>query len=228
MDALDPKTFDALPKGSDVVIDNVSAFKAGGFPRVDHQKIVHQAHRNLAEWAQRIGARAILIGVLGSDEVDESVPHFLEKRDAEKAYRDAAVPLISVRPGMFIDQEDGRLEKGFQKGVYQHLGPTDVKLAFTETKKVVAAVVQAVNDKPSSVKFRVVSVGQNWTAAEFAAVMSTRLGKPVKVSALPLPLFSAITFLPRLFSPGLRNLLGMMQFIASGRFAVTDGPSASA
>ena len=58
----------------------------------------------------------------------------------------------------------------------------------------------------------------NLTAAEFAGVMSKRLGREIKVRALPLPVFAFLTFIPRLFVPGLRNLLGMMQFIATGRF----------
>ena len=42
---------------------------------------------------------------------------------------------------MFIDQEDGRIEKGLQKGVYQHLGAKNVKLAFTTTDQVIEELI---------------------------------------------------------------------------------------
>jgi uncharacterized protein YbjT (DUF2867 family) len=217
-DVRDPATLGRVSGAFDVVVDNVSAYRAGGFPRPDHRRIEREGHRNLAAFAKARGARAVLVGVLGSDAVDESVPHFLEKRLAEERYREAGVALTTVRPGMFLDQEDGRIEKGLNKGVYEHIGPLDVRFAVVETDAVVDAVVAAVRSAPASAfEVREVALG-NWTAHELAAQMAKRRGRPIRASALSLGAFSAMTAIPALFSPGLRNLRGMMRFIASGRF----------
>lgn len=218
IDVLDPPSLERLPGRFDVVVDNVSAYRAGGVPRRGHRRIETEGHRNLAAFAARHGARAVLIGVIGSDAVDASVPHFFEKRLAEQAYEAAGVRLTSIRPGMFLDQEDGRLERGFHKGVYQHVGPTDVKFAVAETSAVADALLEAVRHAPArSVDIRNVVLA-DVTARELAAQMSRTHGHPIRVRAVPLWLVSVLTFVPRLFSPGLRNLTAMLAFIASGRF----------
>jgi uncharacterized protein YbjT (DUF2867 family) len=218
VDVTDPASLARMPGDFDVVVDNVSAYVAGGFPRPGHLRIEAEGHANLAAFAKARGARAVLVGVLGSDAVGDDVPHFTEKRRAEEAYRAAGVPLVSVRPGMFLDQADRRLERGFERGTYVHLGSPDVPFAVVDTQAVVDAVVAAVV-RPTSAAFeaRPVALG-DLTAAEVADLAARRLGRPVRARVIPMWVFSVLTAVPRLLSPGLQNLHGMLRFMASGRF----------
>lgn len=223
-DALNCETYSHLPKQIDAVVYNISSFRAGGVPREGSDVSMTSIHKTFADWVkeQRI-PKVILMSVIGVDHSDSKVPHFYEKKLMEEAFKGAAPAVISLRPGMFIDQEDQRIEKNLTKGIYQHIGNPNRKYAFTSTQQVCDAVQDALN----AVTHGFVAIDvfeQNWSPVEFAKQKSVELNRNIKVQAIPIWLFQTLTFVPRLFNRGLQNLLNMMIFIDEGKFIGTRRP----
>mmetsp|Transcript_3895 Transcript_3895/g.12050 ORF Transcript_3895/g.12050 Transcript_3895/m.12050 type:complete len:268 (-) Transcript_3895:84-887(-) len=214
-DALDQRSLEAALRHADLVVDNVSAFRAGGFPRAQYARIASEAHVNIISAARACGVgKAVLVSTLGTDvESVSTVPHFLEKARAERAYKASALRTLIVRPGMFVDQEDRRLEKGFDKGVYEAIG-RGAPFSWVHMSSACATIVDGIaQDAFGEVRDAVDGTG---TPDDFARAMSEHLRRPIAAKLLPLWAFSAATFAPSLCVPGVRNLRAMMRFMDEG------------
>jgi nucleoside-diphosphate-sugar epimerase len=209
-------------QGVEAVVDTMSGFKAGGFPRPESQKIESKGHRILIAACQKHKVEHfVFVSVIGAPKATVALPHFYEKAVAEEFLKTQASEGFRVtvlRPGMFLDQVDGRIEKGLEKGKYECIGSADVAFAVTSTPQVVEAVVCALHSQ-SKENFRVFDIcAANATPKELTAAFSQVLQKPIALKPLPFGVFAILTAIPSLFEPGLKNLKEMMRFFLQGKY----------
>jgi len=102
----------------------------------------------------------------------------------ERKLKDSGTKLTALRPGYFTENIAMGLEPAKAQGLYPSFLPEDAPMPMIATRDIGAEVARALLDPPE--KHRVVDiVGPTYTAVDVAKQFSDRLGKEVKVMAIP-------------------------------------------
>jgi uncharacterized protein YbjT (DUF2867 family) len=176
--------------------------------------------RNLAAAARAQGTgRAVFCSILTCERAT-SVPHFFHKKLGEDAFEAAGVPLVSLRPGAFLDQGRGDFwATGLKRGRLPFIGSPNVPLTFVHTSDVARMLVDAVSIETDQPVTRIdLGCDRPATIVELAELMGSLLGRRVSPQVPPWSLVSAALTVAGIFDPWKRDLRAMMGYIRRGGY----------
>lgn len=215
-DLLDRDSLSRAVVGVDAIITTAAGYMRRR--RTDTDEIDLKGNFNLADATRAAGTRVLVFTSVLNCEQAREVPHFWNKKLVEDYLVKIDVPFVSLRPGAFIDQGRDYLREGVEKGIVPAIG--DPRLAYTQVlcEDVARFLVAAVHT-PAALGQRI-SIGcdRPASAIDVAAVISARLGRRIRVRAIPWWLASAGLALAGVFSAGARDFRAMLKFAQTGNY----------
>lgn len=140
-----------------------------------------------------------------------NVPHFELKAEIEADARRRSLPLSAVHAAFYYEnfiaffppqkQEDGTFAIGFPQG--------ETPLAAVAVEDVGGVVARIFEDRETFLGKTIVVAGDELPAAEYAAIMSRELAKPIRYNHIPREVFAGFGF------PGAEDLADMFEFYRS-------------
>ncbi|MEV0222058.1 SDR family oxidoreductase [Streptomyces sp. NPDC050704] len=214
-DMLDPDSLVAAMKGADAVITTAAGYTRGG---KNAQDIDTVGNANLAEAAHRTGIRRfVLTSILTSDQTPQ-VPHFWHKKIAEDKLEQLGVPFVALRPGAFLDQVATMAGNPLDKGRLIWMAKATVPLTFVHTSDLAAYLAAAV-DAPADNGERIdIGWDRPVSMREVADLMGSRVGKNIKVWAIPSPVIRAAGAVVGRFNPVIKDMAAMFGWFDTGRY----------
>lgn len=218
-DLLDVASLERAMNGCDAVIS--SAIGYANRKRGDLSGLTDtEGYRNLADVALRtkIG-RVVFCSVLTCDRAQE-VPHFWNKKLAEDHFEERGVPLVSLRPGAFLDQGPNDFwAQGLQAGRLRFASNPTVPATFVHSEDVARCLVEAVDVRIDERALRVdLGCDRPVSIVDLAQIMGSILQRRIRPQVPPWPIVSAGLAVAGLFDPWKRDLRAMMNYFQKGGY----------
>ena len=182
-DMMEPASLLPALDGVDAVITTAAGYTRHS--KGDTAEIDTIGNQNLIDAASQTGVRRfVLTSILTSDQTPH-VPHFWHKKLAEDRLEEKGVPLVSLRPGAFLDMITRMRGDSFAKGRIMWFGSPTIPLTFVLSEDVAGYLADAV-DVPG-VEGQRIDIG--WDRAvsvsEVAQIAGRLLGREIRVRAVP-------------------------------------------
>lgn len=213
-DMLKPETLAPAFEGIDAVITTAAGYTRR--KRGDSLDADFQGNRNLIDAAKAAGTRLfVLCSILNCDhEGCRNVPHFKAKAEAEEYLKASGVNYVALRPGAFLLEE---YLKSAPTGSYTSFWNPEVKITMIPVEEVARCLVLAVNEPRALNRSIPLGMDRPLSSNELASVLTTLLGRPVKVWAMP----SFIMWMASWFSAFMKDIREMVLYFNTGDY-VTD------
>jgi len=215
-DMLDPASLGPAMSGVSAVV--TSAIGYSRRRKGDSLRTDNEGNRNLVDAARRASVpRFILTSILACDQAPQ-VPHFWAKKLTEDYLQQSGVPFVALRPGAFLSAPTGRFRNfmlaALQKGEVLGMTKGGVRITYISPDEVARALAIAV-DEPKALG-RCIDLGSDrpLSGEELAELVGTLLHRPMRLRSFG---GGGMRF-GALFSPGLRDLLKMVEFFQTGRY----------
>jgi nucleoside-diphosphate-sugar epimerase len=214
-----------LGRPVDVVIYCAATYTAR--QKGDSEAQEMEAFHNVVDAAKAANVKRFVLASIIAAEKATSVPHFHDKFLQEQYLREVALPFISVRAGIFLDQAPQNdmlwtsLKKNFVPVVIHRV---DAKMHFVHSDDFARALCRAALDIPTdNVPFKILNIAAEPQASweDVAAEFSRQLGRPITAQA-PVPGLSILMPIAGVFSPVAHDMTLMFQFIDSDKYVVDD------
>jgi uncharacterized protein YbjT (DUF2867 family) len=215
-DMMEPASLLPAMDGVDAVITTAAGYTRHS--KGDTAEIDTIGNHNLIDAASQTGVRRfVLTSILTSDQTPH-VPHFWHKKLAEDRLEEKGVPLVSLRPGAFLDMITRMRGDSFAKGRIMWFGSPTIPLTFVLSEDVAGYLADAV-DVPG-VEGQRIDIG--WDRAvsvsEVAQIAGRLLGREIRVRAIPAAVVNALATVVGKFSPMVNDMGAMMRWFQTGRY----------
>jgi len=215
-DMMDPASLVRAMDGADAVINTAAGYTRHS--KGDTAEIDKIGNRNLIDAASQVGVRRfVLTSILTCDQTPQ-VPHFWDKKLAEDRLEEKGVPLVSLRPGAFLDMITRMRGDSFAKGRIMWFGSPTIPLTFVLSEDVAGYLADAV-DVPG-VEGQRIDIG--WDRAvsvsEVAQIAGRLLGREIRVRAVPAAVVNGLATVVGKFSPMVNDMGAMMRWFQTGRY----------
>jgi uncharacterized protein YbjT (DUF2867 family) len=215
-DMMEPASLLPALDGVDAVITTAAGYTRHS--KGDTAEIDTIGNQNLIDAASQTGVRRfVLTSILTSDQTPH-VPHFWHKKLAEDRLEEKGVPLVSLRPGAFLDMITRMRGDSFAKGRIMWFGSPTIPLTFVLSEDVAGYLADAV-DVPG-VEGQRIDIG--WDRAvsvsEVAQIAGRLLGREIRVRAIPGAVVNALATVVGKFSPMVNDMGAMMRWFQTGRY----------
>jgi uncharacterized protein YbjT (DUF2867 family) len=182
----------------------------------DSSRTDDEGNHNLIRAAQATGLpRFVFTSVLNAERA-ENVSHFYQKFLIERALAASGLPFVAIRPPGFIDQV--LTSEAIRKGRLRSPFDPDARASIIWADDVARYLVLAVDEPRALGKAIAVAADRPLSFNEIAAGLSKLMGKPFQVQSTPRMLLKLMMPLIGLFSPMMREMPAMIDFIASGSY----------
>ena len=215
-DMMEPASLLPALDGVDAVITTAAGYTRHS--KGDTAEIDTIGNQNLIDAASQTGVRRfVLTSILTSDQTPH-VPHFWHKKLAEDRLEEKGVPLVSLRPGAFLDMITRMRGDSFAKGRIMWFGSPTIPLTFVLSEDVAGYLADAV-DVPG-VEGQRIDIG--WDRAvsvsEVAQIAGRLLGREIRVRAIPAAVVNGLATVVGKFSPMVNDMGAMMRWFQTGRY----------
>jgi uncharacterized protein YbjT (DUF2867 family) len=215
-DMMEPASLLPALDGVDAVITTAAGYTRHS--KGDTSEIDTIGNQNLIDAASQTGVRRfVLTSILTSDQTPH-VPHFWHKKLAEDRLEEKGVPLVSLRPGAFLDMITRMRGDSFAKGRIMWFGSPTIPLTFVLSEDVAGYLADAV-DVPG-VEGQRIDIG--WDRAvsvsEVAQIAGRLLGREIRVRAIPAAVVNGLATVVGKFSPMVNDMGAMMRWFQTGRY----------
>jgi uncharacterized protein YbjT (DUF2867 family) len=172
-------------------------------------KVDVEGHKKLIDAAARAGVSRFVFTSAQDADPNSPVPFLRAKAEVERHLEASGLDYTILRPAAFMDlYAHDLIGKAVLAGKpVRLLGPGDVRRNMVAVADVAAAAAAALEGDRLSRRIVEVAGPDNVTDREVAALYGRLSGKPVKISALPLPAVRVIATLIGPFHAGMRNIL---------------------
>ena len=215
-DMMEPASLLPALDGVDAVITTAAGYTRHS--KGDTAEIDTIGNQNLIDAASQTGVRRfVLTSILTSDQTPH-VPHFWHKKLAEDRLEEKGVPLVSLRPGAFLDMITRMRGDSFANGRIMWFGSPTIPLTFVLSEDVAGYLADAV-DVPG-VEGQRIDIG--WDRAvsvsEVAQIAGRLLGREIRVRAIPAAVVNGLATVVGKFSPMVNDMGAMMRWFQTGRY----------
>jgi uncharacterized protein YbjT (DUF2867 family) len=215
-DMMEPASLLPALDGVDAVITTAAGYTRHS--KGDTAEIDTIGNQNLIDAASQTGVRRfVLTSILTSDQTPH-VPHFWHKKLAEDRLEEKGVPLVSLRPGAFLDMITRMRGDSFARGRIMWFGSPTIPLTFVLSEDVAGYLADAV-DVPG-VEGQRIDIG--WDRAvsvsEVAQIAGRLLGREIRVRAIPAAVVNGLATVVGKFSPMVNDMGAMMRWFQTGRY----------
>lgn len=215
-DMMEPASLLPAMDGVDAVITTAAGYTRHS--KGDTAEIDTIGNHNLIDAASQTGVRRfVLTSILTSDQTPH-VPHFWHKKLAEDRLEEKGVPLVSLRPGAFLDMITRMRGDSFAKGRIMWFGSPTIPLTFVLSEDVAGYLADAV-DVPG-VEGQRIDIGWDRpvSISEVAQIAGRLLGREIRVRAVPAAVVNGLATVVGKFSPMVNDMGAMMRWFQTGRY----------
>ena len=215
-DMMEPASLLPAMDGVDAVITTAAGYTRHS--KGDTAEIDTIGNHNLIDAASQTGVRRfVLTSILTSDQTPQ-VPHFWHKKVAEDRLEEKGVPLVSLRPGAFLDMITRMRGDSFAKGRIMWFGSPTIPLTFVLSEDVAGYLADAV-DVPG-VEGQRIDIGWDRpvSISEVAQIAGRLLGREIRVRAVPAAVVNGLATVVGKFSPMVNDMGAMMRWFQTGRY----------
>ncbi len=208
-DLKDPASVEAACQGVESIISTATCIMSrrsgDSFKKVDHDGLL-----NLVETAKRSGVKYFQF-MSFSPNVTTDHPFGVYKRTVERAVRNSGMTWSVVQPGAFMEIGFSAIGGwNLKKGRVRLVGPGTAVHTYISLYDVADFAVEAFRNP--SLHNRDLPLGgpAAMSTLDAIGVFEKALGKPIKVSRVPIPILKIVKFMVRPFNPHLASILGLI------------------
>lgn len=214
-DMMDPSSLTEAMYGADAVITTANGYMKHS--KGDTDDIDTLGNRNLVDAAKQTGIRRfVLTSILTCDQTPQ-VPHFWHKKLVEDYLEEKQVPFVALRPGAFVD---GMITAEGPDGHVRIMWMGNKETAFTIvlTSQIARYLAEAV-DAPGVAGQKIDIGWQNPVMLlELEKTVEKILHQDVGVLRIPNALISVAGVVGGLFSPLIKDMAAMGEWMATGKY----------
>jgi uncharacterized protein YbjT (DUF2867 family) len=215
-DMLDVPSLERAFAGASAVI--TSAIGYSNRKRGDQRSATDErGNLNLIAAARAAGLRRFVLTSILTCNRAPRVPHFRAKALVEERLAASGIPFVALRPGAFIQASDFWIS-GLRKGRLEVFGDPDVRWSYIHTSDLARYLALAVDLPENAAAIIDIGCDRAVSPREIAAIMTAKLGRPIRVRALPWPLAYAMLSVGGLVNPWLPDLRNMFAYILEGGY----------
>lgn len=158
-----------------------------------------------------------MTSILTCDQTPQ-VPHFWHKKLAEDRLEELGVPVVSLRPGAFLDMIARMGGDPFAKRRLTWFGSPTIPLTFVLTEDLASNLADAV-DAPG-VDGQRIDIGWDRPVSmqEIAQISGQLLGQQIRVRTIPAGLINTAGAVAGRFNPMVKDMAAMMRWFQTGRY----------
>jgi len=221
-DMLDADSLSRALEGVDAVFMAAASYM--GRRRGDSSAKDDAGLRNLVRAAKRASVKCfVLASVINADKAPH-VPQLSAKARAEQMLRDARVPFVSVRTGLFLDQGNEMYEKDVRQNTLTSIGDAGAARFTMTTAQLYADTMVRAAFTPAA-RDHIIDVGfqEPLTVKELADLVSAATHRPIRIRTVPLWAFRFVCSVGAIFSETFANVKAMINFIVQDDGALFRG-----